>query len=370
MIIKKDGAISSSEKHGCKLKYFDVDDVIVSDALIKARGGFSSQYEKRSYTLELENKHTLAGLPIDDDWILNANYIDKTLMRHKISYDLFRQMNSSNVAAQCAYVTLQINDEKQGIYVLMQEINAAMLDLDRSDTMAVLFKDPPVFYSERLTEGQDPDNYYQQKYPKITTLDKTSYIVEFKDFLFDSDDESFAASIEDYIDIDNVLDWHLLLLFSNNGDGIMKNFYLYKTDSLSPFRIAIWDYDHSFGRDGDNELNMATAPLNWHKSVLLNRLVGIEETGYVEKLKERWSAYRAAGIFSYDSIATQIEKIQIQIAPSIDENFALWPVESHWYFDSNDHQQEIELMLNFIRFNINRLDDLFNDPSYPMIDLH
>ncbi len=47
-----------------------------------------------------------------------------------------------------------------------------------------------------------------------------------------------------------------MLLLSNNGDGVMKNFLLYKIDSNTPFRIALWDYDHSFGRDGDNELNL------------------------------------------------------------------------------------------------------------------
>ena len=46
---------------------------------------------------------------------------------------------------------------------------------------------------------------------------------------------------------------HLLLYLSNGGDGITKNFYIYKMDEETPFRIALWDCDHSFGRDGDNE---------------------------------------------------------------------------------------------------------------------
>jgi len=37
----------------------------------------------------------------------------------------------------------------------------------------MLFKDPPIFRKERLTNVQDTLNYYQQKYPKISEFDKT-----------------------------------------------------------------------------------------------------------------------------------------------------------------------------------------------------
>ena len=53
--------------------------------------------------------------------------------------------------------------------------------------------------------------------------------------------------------MENLIDWHILLLFTNNGDGLMKNYYFYKMDSETPFRFAIWDYDHTFGRDESAE---------------------------------------------------------------------------------------------------------------------
>ena len=61
----------------------------------------------------------------------------------------------------------------------MQEVNAAMLGLDKSDTMAVLFKDPPVYFRDSLDFILDRNNYYQQKYPKKHELDKTWYLEEF-----------------------------------------------------------------------------------------------------------------------------------------------------------------------------------------------
>ena len=201
--------IQWDKKTSCIIKYNNQN----YPARIKYRGGMSSKYNKHSFTIELDGKVSLAGLPQDDDYILNANYIDKTMMRHKICYDLFREMNpKKNIAAQCAYVNVSINGEYEGLYVLMEKITAKKAGLDKKDTMSMLFKDPPVFWGENRITPQEPDNYFQQKYPKIKRCDKTYYIEDFMRFLFQSDEAGFADSISRWIDLENVMDWHLLLL--------------------------------------------------------------------------------------------------------------------------------------------------------------
>jgi spore coat protein CotH len=84
-----------------------------------------------------------------------------------------------------------------------------MILLHKKDSSAMLFKDPPIFYSERLSYVQDSLNYYQQKYPKIQKNDKTYYIEKFKDFLFNSTDSLFVRDISKWVDIQNVIDWHI-----------------------------------------------------------------------------------------------------------------------------------------------------------------
>ncbi len=360
MNIEKDGQIGWKVKEPCNIVYSDNSENIILSAKIKCRGGVSSRYFKHSFALELNEKYSFCNLPYDDDWILNANYIDKTFMRHKLSYDLYRQMNNKNIASKSAYIKLKINDQARGLYVIMEEINASMLGLDRNDSMAMLFKDPPIFYKNRLKYVQDSLNYYQQKYPKINIVDNTYYIERFKDFIFNSTDAEFSEGIKDWIDIDNVIDWHILLLFSNSGDGIMKNFFLYKIDSATPFRIAIWDYDHSFGRDGDNELNMMERELDCSKSNLLKRLMQISETGYSDKLKNRWFELRRSKIISYRNIKSHINRNNKIIIKAIDENFEIWPADSKWYYDNNNYYEEVDLILDFVKLRINQLDKYFN----------
>ena len=358
--IIKDGPIGWETKEPCKIIYTNNMETNELAGKIKCRGGVSSKYDKHSFSLELDNKYSLGNLPSDDDWILNANYIDKTFMRHKISYDIFREMNSKNVASKSTYINVSVNNKYQGLYVIMEEINGAMAGLNKSDTMAVLFKDPPIFIENRLSYVQDSLNYYQQKYPKIYDSDKTYYIEGFKDFLFYSSDSDFSKNVSSWVDVDNVIDWHIILLFSNNQDGILKNFYLYKINKDTPFRFAIWDYDHSFGRDGDNERNLMERELDCNKAVLLKRLMQIPETGYANKIRERWFELRKMQIISYNNFKSHITKNDKIIRNEVEKNFEKWPVDSKWYYDDNSYQQELDLMLDFVKIRIDQLDKYFN----------
>jgi spore coat protein CotH len=358
-ILKSDG-FSWNGKEICTIIYTADGRSIEIPAEIKYRGGHSARYEKHSFSLELVKKYQLAGLPKDDDWILNANYIDKTFMRHKISYDLFQTMNQNNKSAASNYINLMINGEEQGLYLITEEINGSQVKLNEKDSLAMIFKDPPFLFKSRIKNQQDSNNYFQQKFPKIEKRNQTAYIEKFRSFLFDSSERDFVEEIDNWIDLDNVLDWHLLLLYSYNADGIMKNFYLYKLDANTPFRIAIWDYDHSFGRDGDNELNMMDRPLRMERSILFNRLLDSEALNYKKRMKERWKQLRDQGLFSAEYMDVKVKQIDSEISKAVEQNALIWPWDSKWYYDDNDYEEEKEIFMNFVKLRISVLDDEFD----------
>lgn len=357
--ILKSDEFSWDKKEECTIIYTVDGGSVEMPAEIKYRGGHSARYEKHSFSLELIKKYQLAGLPKDDDWILNASYVDKTFMRHKISYDLFHDMNENNISAASDYVNLKINGQNQGLYLITEEINGGQVELNKKDSLAMIFKDPPFLFEDRIVSPQDTNNYYQQKFPKIKKRDQTAYIEQFKSFIFDSTKNDFSREIDNWIDIDNVVDWHLLLLYSYNADGIMKNFYLYKLDSSTPFRIAIWDYDHSFGRDGDNELNMMERSMRIERSILFNRLMDSEGLGYREKLVNRWAELRSQGLFSEQYMNAKMKDIDIKIYESILLNATIWPWDSKWYYDDNNYEEEKTLFMEFVKMRLEVLDDEF-----------
>jgi spore coat protein CotH len=157
----------------------------------------------------------------------------------------------------------------------------------------------------------------------------------------------------------NLVDWYLILQLSFNSDGITKNFILYKTEEKIPFRIALWDYDHSFGRDGDNEKNEMNSPMNMKKSVLFRRLLEIKAIGFEEMVKKRWVELRNQGVFSTQNLFSKMDEMDAQIKLEQAKNFARWSVKSEWYFDANSYEQELEWMKKSIRKRIAQLDKKF-----------
>ncbi len=358
--INHEGPIGWKEKGPCEIIYYAEGDSIIIPARIKCRGGVSSKYNKHSYSIEFDRKVSFGDIPADNDWVLNATYIDKTFMRHKLSYDLFTQMGDLNLAPKCSYMNLMLNNRQRGLYVAMQEVNAGMAGLVKSDTMAMLFKDPPVFNEQRLNFVRDPNNYYQQKYPKKQDSDKTWYLDEFIDFMFNSPDSIFLTDVDKWIELQNLIDWHLLLLFSNNGDGVLKNFLLYKIDCHTPFRLALWDYDHSFGRDGDYELNMMKNAGEPKRAVIIKRLMEIPGSSYPAMLRERWWQLRKMNILSYKNIQRHLEENDRVIRDQIPLNAGIWPLDDKWYDDDNSYEEELQIILDFVSLRIKQLDDYFN----------
>lgn len=342
--IKVDQAIPNSPKVDMVLETFSGDSTFVYAGRIETRGGFSISFPKQSFEIDLEVDVSLAGLAADDDWILNANYIDKTFIRHVIAYDLFRAMNANNVAPQTKYVELSLNGNYNGLYVLMEKLDRSSLAIDKADPTAVIYKEPPLFHEDLITP-QDADNYYQQTYPKKKKQNKTRFITDIRDFILNSDSTSFEEKVGTIFDLDNIIDWHLLLLLTNNSDGILKNFYLYKVNAATPLRVAPWDYDHSWGRDGDNELNLIK-PLDLNRSTLFRRLLKIP--AYQWALKERWNELQALGLFTPASLKQRIAIYRQTLDEVVGKNFEKWPVDSPIYYDKNNFAAEMEIIERYI----------------------
>ena len=299
--IESENAVAIHQKNSSKFIYLHQNDTLNLKVTVKYRGGYSLRYPKKSYAVELNEKVSLAGLPKEDDWVLNASYVDKTFIRHKLGYDLFTSMNPNNRAPKSTYVEVYENDQYKGLFLFMQKLTAKTLGIKKKDSNAYVFKEPTVLYVKEIYL-EDTVNIYQQKFPKYKMKDETEVMMEFREFLLKANDQEFEQNISKWMDFDNILDWYILILFANAGDNINKNLYLYKIDNKTPFRVALWDFDHSFGRDGDNEKNLMERPLGLSSSLLFTRLRDHERLLFNEKIKDRWLELRRKNIFSYSSI--------------------------------------------------------------------
>jgi len=325
---------------------------------IERRGGFSISFPKQSFEIDLEEDISLAGLPSDDDWILNANYIDKTFLRHVISYDLFQQMSPNNIASQTQYVEVSINQIYNGLYVLMEKLDKSSLGINDKDSSAFIFKEPHIFRdSYDGIQPQDNENFHQQTYPKIEKEDKSQEIEDLREFILHSSANEFSSGIVEWLDIESIIDWHLLLLITNNSDGILKNFYLYKKDSKSKIKISPWDYDHSFGRDGDNELNLNEREVQLDRSILFSRLLHVD--WYMTHLKMEWEQLNKRGILNKEGLKNLVDKHVQDVRQFIVKNEQIWPFDNAIYKDDNSFEEEIDVIMRYIDIRHKSL-ELFN----------
>lgn len=350
--------ISWESKDPCTFGYQHCNDSFIVDARVKFRGGMSSQYDKHSYTVKLPGDYAIGGMPADNDWIINASYIDKTFMRHKLSFDLFRKMSDDNIAPRSGYGEVYQNGHFQGLYVLMERLDGTRLKIDKKDTNSFIFKDPPLLYTDVSPYNRDTLYRDSQKYPGLHKGERSGELKKLENLIFRASDENFTDSVFYYLNRENLIDWKIILLLANNSDGQLKNYFIYRTDSTSRLKIAIWDYDHSFGRDGDNEYNMLDRVIDERRVNLFKRLFKLNPENFEGRLQQRWKDLRNDWLDS-EYLFDQIGEMNKTIRPYIEPNAARWPVDSDWYYDDNNYKQELDILYEFIPRRIEQLDERF-----------
>ncbi len=74
-------------------------------------------YDKKSFQVKLEKPQEWLGLAKNRDWILNAAFVDCSMMRHKLCYDLYRSMamgNEKRFASSSRFIEVRLNDSYHG----------------------------------------------------------------------------------------------------------------------------------------------------------------------------------------------------------------------------------------------------------------
>lgn len=351
--------ISWEKKGDCSIKIVDQTHIDSAEAKIKYRGGMSSRYEKRSYAITLWKKKPIDGLPEAKKWVLNASYIDKSFMRHKLSFDLWRQMDQENKSPHCSYVNVYQNEAYEGLYILMQRMDKHSLQINVNDPKAFIFKEPPLLFPKEDTPNRDSMYLATQKFPKLKKGDASAQLKELEALIFEGDNEAFKNNIFKLLDRDNLIDWQLLLMLTNNGDGQLKNYYIYKQGASTPMKIALWDYDHSFGRDGDNEPNMLARNLEEKRTLLFQRLLELNPNNFNEKMSARWIELRKT-VFTNENIALMMSENDKIIGSHVTKNAERWSIHGKWYFDDNDYIAELDLIKDYVSRRLKQLDKRFN----------
>jgi spore coat protein CotH len=331
---------------------------------LKLHGGVSAGFPKRSFAITLASPTRLLDLRESAHWVLNAAFIDRSFMRHKLSYDLFRSLDKPDArrfAVASRFVEVFFNGEYHGVYLLMERVDGFLLGLRRfgSNEMnhACIYKavDHAANFSQPGHAG------YEQREPDALVKGYWRPLDEFNQFASRAREAEFfdpQTGIGSQLDLGNAIDFYLLVLLTSNLDGITKNFMIARDvareDLTKPrFFFVPWDYDGTFGRNWDAS---AVAPDLWLSNHLFDRLM--EDRTFRERLTIRWKGLRERE-FSASTIQTMIEANVRALGEAASRNAARWRSFAGHYPDGLSFADDVAQMKTWIEARIQWLDGEF-----------
>ncbi len=296
---------------------------------IRIRGASSQFYDKKSFQVKLEKPHEWLGLAKNRDWVLNAAFVDCSMMRHKLCYDLYRSMakgSEKRFASSSRFIEVRLNDSYHGAYLLMERIERSLLGLQPFDKE----KDQHAVIYKAIDHGADFQQQghraYEQHEPEVELLPYWGPIEELNRFVSRATEQEFLdeqSGIEAYFDTSCAVDFHLLLLFTSNMDGYDKNFIIARdapseTQPRPKFFFVPWDYDATLGRnwEGSN-----VEPYEWLSNHLFDRLLSYER--YKQRYRARWQELRR-GPFAVDQVVRMIDENVRVFGPAAARNERRW----------------------------------------------
>ncbi len=369
------------------------------------RGSSSQQFPKKSYGIETwdadgqDIKVSLLGMPKESDWILNANYSDKTLMRNTLAYQLFQKMG--HYATRYRHVELMLNNSYRGVYIFSEKIKR---DKDRVNIAKITETNNS---GDSLTGGYivkidkstgsggagwtssypPPSHPYNQtiffqyeypKYDKISPQQKayiSNYVNTFETTLKGPFFDQLENGWRKYADEYSFIDYFLVNEISKNVDGYRLSTFIHKErESLGgKLRMGpVWDYDIAFRNanycGGDAVTGWAyqfpCSYDSWQVPFWWQRL--LQDNLYADHLKCRWIELRENKLSNQwfeqyiDSLATLLDEGQAR-------NFVKWPILGIYVWPNpqpipTSYAGEINALKNYLNNRLSWLDN--NLPGY------
>lgn len=283
------------------------------------------------YSFKLEFDHYVEGQTCYglDKLILNNNYADATNMKEALIYDMYQFLGVD--ASLYNYAGISVNGEYWGLYLALEGVEDSFA-LRNYGTEDGLFYKPE---STEMGEGgegdssngnstngadlnysdEDEDSYsaiWEGALSDVTDADKKRLITALKNI-------SEGNDLEDYMDIENLLSYMAVHVFSVNEDSLSgrmaHNYYLY--ESKGKLNLIPWDYNLCLGgMDGaadatdlvNDPIDNAFSGTEFFDTLLENEEYHSQYYACLEKLVEEYIEGGGFDAF-YNRVRSQIDEL-------------------------------------------------------------
>lgn len=349
-------SLKNSEMVGATVQYFDNEvtnnhltdtSAVEARALIRIRGQTSRHFDKTGYLLKFKEKDmitnldvSLSGMTEDSDWVLHGPFLDKTLIRNYLCYNLAGEI--MDYAPNVRFCEMFLNGEYMGVYLIVEKIeynkygriNVTKTDPEFDTTAYIVLADRGTTdYARRLvpfgtysynTMGLGAKGgQLEVVYPgKTLTPGQIEFIEndlsKFERALFSYDYDDEPKGYSQYIDIDSFVDYFLINEFTLNYDAVVFSTYLYK-DIGGKLKLCVWDFNSAFDYYEYSVVSPETFKLHsvmWYKGLF-------RDERFVKSVENRYRALRKT-YFNEDYLFKYIDDTVAYLGEAIDRNYKKW----------------------------------------------
>ena len=237
---------------------------------ISIRGNSSRIFDKKQYSVKLVDENgqakskSLLGMPKESAWILNGSYIDKSMIRNYMLYNICAEFMDNTPKCRLCEVMLTDkngNEQYQGVYLLVEKIKVSESRLNltpynskyKESSFLVQMNSHIDKYAIKHIKPDEIGAYSMDlEYPsldKITpqTLDYiNSEIATFGKLLYDANHTGNWKKLEENIDMDTFVDYYIVNEFFQNYDAGMRSTFIYRNLGGRYCIGPVWDFDGTF----------------------------------------------------------------------------------------------------------------------------
>lgn len=318
----EDGNIRIFDKNG------ELDLNILSD--FKGRGNSTWMMPKKPYAIKLSSKAEVMGMPKHKRWVLLANWVDRTLLRNDVAFEIAKKCPAIPWTPRGQFVELYLNGKHRGNYYLCEHIK---IDKNRVNIDEIDEETPETDLSggyllEFDTYSNAEINYFYTKHKNLPVTIKEpdedvitswehpayTYIQNFVNSVEDTLEKGDYSEIEALIDVKSYAEWWLLYnLVGNLEPAHPKSCYMYKKRNGKLYAGPAWDFDCATFIPG-------------RKGALLTQVLWygylFKHDAFKSLVKERWTELKP----EFEKVFTYIDEKAEYIRKSNEINLEMWPV--------------------------------------------
>lgn len=185
------------------------------------------------------------------DLVVRSNNSESAL-NEAVALDL---LEAAGLASQeAAYAAFSVNGSEEVLRLVIEHPDDVWLEANFADSGLLYKAESTGDYSYR---GDDPDSY-----DEVFDLEAggengdLTPLIEFLDFINNSDDGTFNGELADHLDIDSFATYlaaQELIANFDDIDGRGNNSYLYYNTETQSFTVVPWDHNLAFGGFGGGD---------------------------------------------------------------------------------------------------------------------